>query len=366
MSGGVDSSVAAGLLAREGHEVIGVTLKLLPRGGEGFGCCGSPEDVMLAKRSADKIGIPHYVLDYSPDFEKNVIDYFVNSYIAGETPNPCLACNRHIKFDKLKIFAQSIEATHLATGHYARVVSESGPEGMAHRLFEAVDPSKDQSYVLYNLNQPTLASTHFPVGHHRKPEIRTLAREMGLPNADKKDSQEICFVPNKDYQSFIRLRIKDKPQTGIFTMTPGPIKNSSGQTLGEHQGVAYYTIGQRRGLHLNASGSLYVTNIEASTNTLVVGSEEDGLSSGLTARDISWTQGRPPDERFEALVKIRYKHEPAAAQIQVTDDGVRVLFKHPQKAVTPGQAAVFYRWNEKIKAREVIGGGKIISALSSP
>src|SRR5687767_2271636 len=182
MSGGVDSSVAAALLAREGHEVVGVTMRLLPRGGEGFGCCGNPEDMAIAKRSAERAGIPHYVLDYSADFENKVMSYFVNSYLVGETPNPCLACNRYIKFDKLKTFARSVGATHIATGHYARIFSEEN----GHRLFESVDAGKDQSYVLFNFDQEGLASSLFPVGDKSKAQVRALAEEFGLPNADKK------------------------------------------------------------------------------------------------------------------------------------------------------------------------------------
>ncbi len=354
MSGGVDSSVAAALLAEQGHEVIGVTLKLLPRGGQGFGCCGAPEDVALAQRSAEKIGIPHYNLDYAADFEKNVINYFVDSYIQGETPNPCLACNRHIKFDKLKKFAESVDATHLATGHYARVIDES-------RLFEAIDSTKDQSYVLFNTTKKALESTYFPVGDMAKTEIRQIARKWNLPNADKEDSQEICFVPNKDYRSFITIRAEEAEQEKPLSMTPGLIKNRAGDVVGEHKGVAFYTIGQRSGLQVKSQTPIYVSQLDASTNTLVVGPDEENLSKGLLANDVSWIKGEPPAKEFKALIKIRYKHEPTPAVIHPNGTGMEVLFDIPQRAVSPGQAAVVYRWDEKTNAREVLGGGKIAS-----
>lgn len=356
MSGGVDSSVAAVLLASEGHDVVGVTLKLLPRGGEGFGCCGSPEDVSIAKRSAEKAGIPHYVLDYAADFDKNVVNYFVDSYISGETPNPCLACNRHIKFDKLKEFATSLEATHLATGHYARI--EDG-----QRLFEANDPGKDQSYVLYNLKKNALATTLFPVGTKPKNEIRAIAKKFDLPNWDKEDSQEICFVPNKDVNSFLQKKIQIRSEVIPTTTRPGYIKDQTGRVLGTHEGVAYYTIGQRKGLGLTTKKPVYVTRLEPATNTVVVGSDAEGFSQGLKANDLSWVQGTPPAAEFPALVKIRYKHTPTPCVVSVEDSTFSVRFADPQRAVTPGQAAVLYRWDERYKAREVLGGGKITHAL---
>ncbi len=353
MSGGVDSSVAAALLFRQGFEVVGVTMRLLPRGGEGFGCCGNPDDMAIAKRSAEKIGIPHYVLDYSADFEEKVINYFVNSYLIGETPNPCLACNRFIKFDKLKTFAKSVGASHIATGHYARIVEET-------RLFEAVDPSKDQSYVLFNFNQEGLRSSLFPVGDKPKAEIRALARDFGLPNADKKDSQEICFVPKRDYKSFVKNQIQERG-TKAATLQPGPMKDGEGRLVGEHQGVAFYTVGQRRGLGHNLGRRAYVTRLDPATNTLVIGKDEDGLSRRLSAGDVNWIAGEPPAPEFEALVKIRYKHEPAPARVCAMGSGFEVQFQTPQRAVSPGQAAVVYRRDSRVGAREVLGGGKILA-----
>jgi len=360
MSGGVDSSVAAALLASQGHDVTGVTLKLLPRGGEGFGCCGSPEDVSIAKRSAEKAGISHYVLDYANDFSTSVVDYFVNSYIAGETPNPCLACNRHIKFDKLKEFAKSLGATHLATGHYARVI-EPETNGAPFRLFESAHPAKDQSYVLYNATQTGLRETLFPVGDKPKSEIREIAKKFDLPNWDKEDSQEICFVPKKDYRAFVANKIAIRSEIPATTK-PGQIKDSSGNVLGQHIGVAYYTVGQRKGLNLNSSFPMYVTRLDTATNTVVVGRDGEGLQSDFVANDLNWIAGAPPENEFSALVKIRYKHEPAMGTVRIEGNKVRVRFETPQRAITPGQAAVFYRFDKKIGAREVLGGGKITRA----
>ncbi len=360
MSGGVDSSVAAALLAKEGHDVTGVTLRLLPNGGEGFGCCGAPDDLLIAKRSAEQAGVPHYILDYAREFNTKVVDYFVNSYLAGETPNPCLACNRHIKFDKLKAFADSIGATHLATGHYAQIMKGGDDR---HHLYEAVDPSKDQSYVLYNFSQTGLAGTLFPVGGRPKSEIREMARRFELPNADKKDSQEICFVPRRDYQSFVKIKLEERRETAL-TAQPGPIKNRRGDIIGEHKGVAFYTIGQKSGLNIQTSERTYVTQLDPITNTVVVGSDSDNFSPGLTANDINWIAGAPPSAVFEALVKIRYKSEPMPATVNVEGTSVSVRFREPQRAVTRGQAAVFYRTDEALKLREVIGGGKISGTLS--
>ncbi|MCB4756193.1 MAG: tRNA 2-thiouridine(34) synthase MnmA [Elusimicrobia bacterium] len=362
MSGGVDSSVTAALLKEEGYDVIGVTMKLLPRKEEGFGCCGSPDDMGIAKRCAEKIGIPHYVLDYSAEFERDVIQYFVDSYLKGETPNPCLACNRAIKFDRLKTFARTLGATHLATGHYARIIKDLEKGTATYRLFEAADLKKDQSYVLFNLDQNNLSSTLFPLGPTPKKDIRNLAKHLGLPNADKKDSQEICFVPDDDFGAYVLNRIKNQSNDPPPTMRPGPIKDTGGRVLGNHKGIAYYTVGQRKGLGMSLKERYYITRLDAATNTLVVGPAGEDTSSGLEAEDIHWVAGAPPAREFEALVKIRYKHEPAPAHIRVENNKIFVRFATPQRAVTPGQAAVIYRWDESMKAREVLGGGKISNA----
>ena len=359
MSGGVDSSVAAALLARDGFEPVGVTMRLLPRGGEGFGCCGSPDDLLIAKRSAERIGIPHYILDYYPDFETKVIDYFVDSYLSGETPNPCLACNRHIKFDKLQSFAASIDARFLATGHYAEVVEADD----GFHLYEAADPRKDQSYVLHHFDQKGLSTTLFPVGSRPKPEIRDLAREFGLPNAEKKDSQEICFVPARDYRGFIRAKLDERGGSVPTSATPGPIRDESGAVIGEHRGAAFYTVGQRSGLGLSGVDRRYVTRIDARTNTIHVGTDAASMAAGLEAADVNWIAGHAPGEAFDAFIKIRYKHEPVPCRVELTDSGFRARLEIPKRAVTPGQAAVLYRLDPARGRREVIGGGKITGPL---
>lgn len=362
MSGGVDSSVAAALLAKEGHEVVGVTMRLLPSGKSGFGCCGSPDDLQIAKRSAEAAGILHYVLDYAPDFERDVINYFVTSYLDGETPNPCLACNQYIKFDKLQKFADSIGASHLATGHYARILKSA--DSPRYHLFEAKDSTKDQSYVLYTLDQKSLSQTLFPLGNIPKTEVRRIAAELTLPNAAKKDSQEICFIPGNDYRDFLEDNIQNKSLSHVPSVGHGMIKDSTGRIVGEHRGVAFYTVGQRHSLNLTTQKKHYVTRIDAKTNTLFVGLDEDTLSWGLTARQAHWISGAASQSPFEALVKIRYKHVPAAATITPSEDGFEVSFHAQQRAVSPGQAAVIYQWDEKLGAREVLGGGKIEKVLS--
>jgi tRNA-specific 2-thiouridylase len=355
MSGGVDSSVAAALLHQAGCDVIGVTLRLLDRIDPGFGCCGSPEDIGIAKRSAEKIGIPHYVLDYSQSFKENVIDYFFDSYTRGETPNPCLACNRHIKFDKLFKFARSLQGDFLATGHYARIVREA--DGRFH-LLRARDTAKDQSYVLYTLDQECLAQALFPLGHLPKSKTREIARSLGLPNADKPDSQDICFIPDGNYKNFLKREGAER-QTSKG-MESGPIKDTAGRVLGEHQGVAFYTVGQREGLGLSAGKPLYVTKIDAPTKTLVVGEAGETLTREALVDDVQWVGGRLPEFPLRALIQIRYKHRPVPIQIlSQTPQGLAVHFESPQRAVTKGQAAVFYGCPESGNADEVLGGGII-------
>jgi tRNA-specific 2-thiouridylase len=346
MSGGVDSAVAAGLLARDGYDVIGITMRLwtvenpdAPRSNKR--CC-SVEDTDDARRAADAIGIPHYVLNMEREFQDRVIDYFVAEYGRGRTPNPCLACNEHVKFRALLDRAIALDADYLSTGHYARVFrSETGAE-----LYRAVDDAKDQSYVLYTLQQAELARLLFPVGHYSKTEIRRLALEMGLPLHDKPDSAEICFVPGNDYRAFLAERLPQRE---------GDIVDSAGEVVGRHDGVAGYTIGQRKGI--GAFGSKrFVTEIDPELNLITIGGEEDLLAHRLWTDAPSWVSGSPPADKFEAMVKVRYKSPPAPARVRVTSGGLDVEFETPLRAVTPGQAAVLY------DGERVIGGATIVRA----
>ncbi|HEY7465175.1 MAG TPA: tRNA 2-thiouridine(34) synthase MnmA [Dehalococcoidia bacterium] len=346
MSGGVDSAVAAGLLVREGYDVVGITMRLWSRDdAEGRlhqkRCCGV-EDIDDARAAAEVLGIPHYVLNLEDEFGRKVVDYFIGEYERGRTPNPCLACNEHVKFRALLDRAIALDADYLSTGHYARVFhTEAGVE-----LHKAVDDSKDQSYVLYTLQQAELARLLFPVGHYPKTEIRRLALEMGLPLHDKPDSAEICFVPGNDYRAFLAERLPQRE---------GDIVDGAGAVVGSHDGVAGYTIGQRKGI--GAFGSKrFVTDIDPELNLITIGGEEDLLAHRLWTEAPSWVGGSPPAAEFEAMVKVRYKSPPAPARVRVTDGGLDVEFETPLRAVTPGQAAVLYEGDR------VIGGATIARA----
>ncbi len=347
MSGGVDSAVAAGLLARGGYEVIGITMRLwtLEDAGAPAGkkrCC-SVEDVDDARHAADVIGIPHYVLNMEREFQERVVDYFVAEYGRGRTPNPCLACNEHVKFRALLDRAIAFDADFLATGHYARI----DRAGDRCRLLRGVDDQKDQSYVLYTMGQAELARTLFPVGGHTKPEIRTLAREMGLPVADKPDSADICFVPDGDYKAFVRARL---PRVA------GVTRDGAGNVVAEHDGIAGFTIGQRKGLGAALGERRFVTGIDAASNVVTIGIEDDLMAGGLIAEGVNWIAG-PPDGPLRAAAKIRYRTPAADATVTPLEGGgARVIFDRPQRAITPGQAAVFYAGDE------VLGGGAILRA----
>lgn len=339
MSGGVDSSVAAALLVEQGHEVLGVTLKLLPRADSGFGCCGSPVDIDDARRVAEKLGIPHYTIDMAETFENAVIKPFVDAYRSGRTPNPCVECNRGLKFGRLLSLCETFGARNLATGHYARVKQD--------RLLRPKDLEKDQTYFLYSLTAEQLLRTRFPLGELTKNEVRAKAKALGFAVAEKPESQEICFVPRRDYRGFINSR------EGERISRPGPIRNSSGELLGSHQGLSSYTIGQRKRLGLNSSEALYVLRMEPETDTLVVGSDSETYQGGLKAVNVSWT-GLEPLGPIDALVRIRHRHAPAPARLTPLSGGeLRIDFNVSQRAVTPGQSAVFYRDDE------VLGGGTI-------
>ena len=343
MSGGVDSAVAAGLLVRQGYEVVGITMRLWTQAdGEGRlhqkRCCGV-EDIDDARAAADVLGIAHYVLNLEEEFGRRVVDYFVAEYARGRTPNPCLACNEHVKFRALLDRALALDADYLATGHYARI----GTDAAGFHLLRALDDAKDQSYVLYTLGPAELSRLIFPVGEFTKLEIRRLARDMGLPLYDKLDSAEICFVPDGDYRAFLAGRLPRRP---------GAIVDQAGGVVGGHDGVARYTIGQRRGI--GAFGAKrFVTGIDPELNRITIGEEDDLLARRLWADAPGWVAGAPPADEFEALVKVRYKSPPAPATVRVHRDEIEVEFRRPLRAVTPGQAAVIY------DGERVIGGGTI-------
>lgn len=344
MSGGVDSAVAAGLLVRQGYDVIGITMRLWsvedPAAPRGKKRCCSVEDTDDARQAADALGIPHYVLNMEREFQDRVIDYFVAEYGRGRTPNPCLACNEHLKFRALLDRAGAFDADFLATGHYARIDRAVG----RYRLRRALDETKDQSYVLYTLGQAELARTLFPVGGCPKPQIREMAREMGLLLADKPDSADICFVPDGDYKAFVRRRL---PQS------IGMMQDSRGETIGEHAGVAGFTIGQRKGLGVAFGEKRFVTAIDPDLNIVTIGSEEELMAPALIAERVTWTDA-PPADPFHADAKIRYRTAAAPATITPLDlRHARVVFDQPQRAITPGQAVVFYTGDE------VLGGGAI-------
>ena len=346
MSGGVDSSVAALLLKRQGYEVIGVTMRLwtverddLPPSSKR--CC-SVEDVEDARRVCQIIGVPHYFLNFEREFQQHVVDYFCQEYDRGRTPHPCLACNDKIKFDFLLRRAMFVDADYIATGHYARI----SPNGTRLKLLKSADGKKDQSYVLFTLTQAELGRLLLPLGDLPKERIRQLAAEAGLPVADKPDSQEICFIPDGDYRTFVAERHKPRP---------GKLVDTSGTVLGQHPGIHFFTVGQRRGLGLNGNTGTprYVVRIDAETNKVVLGREEKLYRSVFWASGVSYTAGEPPEGPIEVNAKIRYKASESAATVVPHVGWAEVRFEEPQRAVTPGQAVVFY------DGEEVLGGGMI-------
>ncbi len=344
MSGGVDSSVAGYLLREQGYDVVGVTMKVWPQDCVSRAedkCCG-PQAVADARAVAHALGLPHYVVDEADQFEKLVIDYFSSEYQAGRTPNPCVMCNEKLKFGNLWEKAAALGCAYIATGHYA-IIEHRGDRAV---LRKGVDPTKDQSYFLFSLRQEQLRRALTPLGGMAKQEIRAIARSLGLKTADKVDSQEICFVPGNDYKAFLRSHL------GEGEFHPGGIYDLGGNFLGEHGGIEMFTIGQRKGLPGGSAQPRYVVDIDAETSRVIVGTAEDLVSDEFEIDRATWHE--PGEEEFEATVKIRYAHKGTAATVRPAGDGRAVIRLHePQKAVTPGQAAVVYRGDV------VLGGGWI-------
>jgi tRNA-uridine 2-sulfurtransferase len=352
MSGGVDSSVAAALLKQQGYDVTGMMLRLWSEPGkeESNRCC-TPDSMAQARRVAGLLDIPFYVVDAKNVFRETVVQYFLDGYARGETPNPCLMCNRQIRWTFLLNHALALGAEFMATGHYVR---KRTTENGRHELLHAVDGTKDQSYVLHVLNQDQIAHALFPVGEFPKPEIRRLAAGFGLPTASRADSQDLCFLAGEDYRNFLQRHTPE-------ILTPGDIVTTEGRVVGKHNGLANYTIGQRKGLGVFSPDPLYVITKNTSQNTLVVGAADELGFTELTVHDVNWISGEAPKEPFRALVKIRYSAKEVEAWVSSLEDDsspersrrALVKFDHPVRDVTAGQAAVFYQ------GAIMLGGGII-------
>jgi tRNA-uridine 2-sulfurtransferase len=360
MSGGVDSSAAAALLKEQGHELVGFTMQLwnqrrninVDENGDPLPsrCC-SLDDVYDARRVAESLGIPFYVLNLERDFEAAVVEPFVQSYLSGETPIPCVACNSRLKFASLDKMAQSLGCDKVATGHYARIEFDAARN--RYRLFRGKNHWKDQSYFLWELTQDQLSRAYFPLGEMLKSEVRDIARDANLYVAEKQESQEICFVPDGDYAGFIDRYLEHEDRAEEIP-SGGEIVNAKGEKLGAHSGIHRYTIGQRRGLGIAHEKPLYVVQIERARNQIIVGEREELEQTEFTAKGVNWVAFDAPAEPVRAEVKVRYRHEPAAATVYALENNrARIVFDEPQRAVTPGQATIFY------DGEEVIGGGWI-------
>lgn len=350
MSGGVDSSAAAILLQKDGYELYGATMKLHNYGkSEGSTVCGNEKDIEMARHVADQLGFPHEVLPFGECFREQVIDPFIQAYECGQTPNPCINCNRFLKFDALLDAALKKGADYIATGHYVRRIEDARSGRVL--LLKGEDPDKDQSYMLYGLSQRQLSHALFPIGEFSKPEIRELAASHGLANAQKPDSQDICFVPDGDYASFIQK------ETGHASV-PGNFIDANGHILGQHLGIIHYTIGQRKGLGIALGKPVFVTAIDPVQNTVTLGSSEELFHRIMIVKDLNWIALESLTNARRALVKARYRHREQPALLEPLEDGtVRVTFDKPQRALTPGQAAVFYLGDL------VLGGGVIEKIL---
>lgn len=341
LSGGVDSSVAASLLQDEGYEVLGIIMRLWTEeaAGKQPDAEHTPQNIRDAEQVCLILGIPFYILNLENEFKQHVVDYFCREYTRGRTPNPCVVCNRYIKFGLLLDYAISLGADYLATGHYARIERFDD----AHHLLKGIDRGKDQSYMLYTLRQEQLARLLFPVGKRHKTEVRELARQKGLPTADKAGSQDTCFISG-DYGTFL---------SRYYPAASGDIVDREGKVLGTHKGAAFYTIGQRHGLRIATAKPRYVTRIEPDTNRVIIAGAEELCSSVLIARELNWISGKAPSDPMEVTAKIRYRSPAVAATVYPQPNSVEVRFQQPQRAVTLGQSVVFY------KDDEVIGGGVI-------
>ncbi|HTW45658.1 MAG TPA: tRNA 2-thiouridine(34) synthase MnmA [Acidobacteriaceae bacterium] len=359
MSGGVDSSTVAAMLKDEGYDLVGLTLQLWNQrrlaGHHGMpeqvqGRCCSIDDVYDARRVAETLGIPYYVVNEQERFERDVVRPFVSEYLHGRTPIPCSLCNNHLKFDQLLMRARQIGADRIATGHYAR--NEYDPVRDRWILSRPADVSKDQTYFLFGLTQEQLSRTLFPLGNYRKPDVRLIAADHGLALAAKPDSQEICFIPGGDYKQFIDTYLEEQGEA--IPDTAGELVSTSGEVIGRHAGIHNFTIGQRKGLGVSSPDPLYVLQIDSASHRVTVGSGAEATSAAVRARGLNWISIPRLDREMRVRVKIRHRHEPAPAILRmIASDEVEARFDEPQRAVTPGQAAVFYDGDE------VVGGGWI-------